>query len=195
MQIFRRYSLKHFLRAQDGVTAIEFAFIAPIVLLFIFGTLEFAWMFFAENVLENAANAAARTGKTGYIAANMTREQYILQQITKSVGNLLDPALIKLTTRNYKAFDDVGEPEPYIDKNNNGHYDPGETFTDKNKDGVWSADSGASGAGNERDIVVYDVTYPWKIMTPFIANVLGNGKVTLGTRLIIRNEPFNGDSG
>lgn len=190
----RREFLRSFCAGDDGVTAIEFAFIAPMLLMFTFGIMEFAFVFLANNVLENAANEASRMGKTGYIAAQMTREAYLKKIVSDRIDGLMDPDLLTMTTKVYKGFDDVGKPEPFTDANTSGMYDYGEVFNDTNGNGQWDSDMGGSGQGDERDVVVYDFNYPWKYMTPFIGNILSNDGITIGTRIVIRNEPFNDES-
>lgn len=50
---------------------------------------------------------------------------------------------------------------------------------------------GALGAGGSNDVVVYTVSYPWKLFTPFISSFFGNdGIVTLTARSVVKNEAF-----
>lgn len=185
---------KRFRKDEKGVTALEFAFAAPVILYFIFGTLEFSYLFMANNVLENAANHASRTGKTGYVEAGMTREEYIMSQVNSRINGLMDPTKLSLSSKVYKSFDDIGQAEPYIDTDGNGQYDVGEDFTDSNGNGGWDTDMGSEGLGEAGEIVVYDVTYPWQMITPLLRNILSNdGNFTITTRIVIKNEPYNED--
>ncbi|HVY12776.1 MAG TPA: TadE family protein [Alphaproteobacteria bacterium] len=171
----------------------EFAFVLPILLYFVVGTMEFSIMFMAQNMLENAMTYAARAGKTGYAAAGMTRDQYLLMLAQSRVDRLMDPTQLSLNTESYSSLDKIGKPEPYVDRNGNGAYDLGETFTDVNSNGHWDADQGIDSEGNSGDVVVYTISYPWHMMTPFLSNILSNnGTVTLSSRLVVKNEPYNG---
>ncbi len=173
------------------MTAIEFAFVSPVLLLFMFGILEFAMVFLANNALENAVDNAARTGKTGYVQSGESREQTLLTGITQTVSTLLDPTKITLTSEVYSSTDQIGKPEPFTDTNKNGVYDAGEPYTDTNHNGQWDADQGAQGLGDGGDVVVYNITYPWHVMTPFVANIIGdNGIITLSSRVVVLNEPY-----
>ena len=49
-------------RSQRGATVVEFAFIAALVFVIIFGILEFGLIFLQEHYVANAAREAARIG-------------------------------------------------------------------------------------------------------------------------------------
>lgn len=184
--------LIRFSRDERGVTALEFAFVAPVLLLFIFGILEFAMVFFAANTLESAVNNASRTGKTGYVENGISREQTLLNEITARASGLLDPEEISLTTTTYEDYDQIGQGEPYTDSNSNGMRDDGETFTDSNRNGRWDATLGEQGLGEAGEVVVYQISYPWRLMTPLIGNIIGtDGVLTLSTRVVVKNEPYS----
>jgi Flp pilus assembly protein TadG len=53
-------ALKRLADASDGVTAVEFAFVGPIVIALIFGALQVAVIFLAKATLESATESASR---------------------------------------------------------------------------------------------------------------------------------------
>lgn len=177
-------------RNTDGVVAIEFAFIAPVVLLMIMGTIEFSLIMFTTAVMESATSHTSRLGKTGYTEAGSTREEQLVANIQALTSGLLDPDEIEITAKVYDAFDDVGDPEPFVDANNNLQYDDGETYSDINGNMQWDADMGAEGFGDANDVVVYTVSYPWRINTPLISSIIGN-VFTITARAAVKNEPYN----
>jgi len=181
-----------FCKNNSGITAVEFAFVLPIMLFFIFGILEFSMVFMAANVLENAANTGTRTGKTGFVDKDISREQTIRNTINQRLAGFLDPSKITITTRVYKAFGDIGKAEPYVDRNTNGQYDKGESYTDVNANGQWDSDMGTTGLGVAGEIVVYEISYPWQVMTPFISQMLADdGLINLTSHIVVRNEPYS----
>lgn len=181
----------HILKAQEGVAAVEFALIAPVALLLIMGIIETSLVMFAQNVLESATFAAARTGKTGFVETDATREATIRSVLEDRGGVVFDTSLIDITSLTYARFDQIGDPEPYIDANNNQMRDDGENFTDVNGNGLYDTDMGADGVGNAGEIVVYTVSYPWNIFTPMVQDFLAeDGVITLSSRMVIQNEPF-----
>lgn len=183
--------LQRFKKTESGATALEFAIIAPVVMLLLFGIIEFAIIMAVYNVMEGATAVSSRLGKTGYTAGGMTREQTIIDSIKQRAGTLIDSTKLTLTSKFYKQYDQINDPEPFIDANHNGVYDTGETFTDINGNGHWDADMGASGYGSAGDVVVYTVSYPWSITTPIMSNLMGsNGVYTITTHAVVKNEPY-----
>lgn len=183
--------LKKFCRAQAGATAIEFAVVAPVMCILVMGIIEFSLIMMVYNVMEGATATSARTGKTDYVDASGNRQQTILDQITARAGSLIDGTKLTVTTKYYKQYDQINDPEPYVDTNHNGQYDPGEPFTDINGNGVWDADMGQSGFGSAGDIVVYTVSYPWAISTPIVSSFIGTGGIfTITTHAVVKNEPY-----
>jgi hypothetical protein len=183
---------RHFVECRRGVTAVEFAFVLPILMFFTVGIMEFSTMFMAQNMLENAVNTASREGKTGFVKTGMSRDAYLLELVQNKIDGLMDPSKVTMESQVYEALDQVGEPEPFTDKvPKNGAYDPGEVFTDMNGNGEWDPDMGTEGLGTHGDVVVYTITYPWQVMTPMIAEIFGNdGIVPLTSRILVKNEPY-----
>ena len=52
---------KSFLKCQRGASAVEFAIVLPLLLLFIFGIIEFGILFYNKAVITNASREGART--------------------------------------------------------------------------------------------------------------------------------------
>lgn len=186
---FRPFTLTRLLRSARGITTLEFAFIVPIFLLIIMGVVEFSLIMFSMAAMESATATTSRTGKTGWTATGMNREQTIIASIKDHTAGLLDPNKITITYTIYPSFDKVNDPEPFIDANGNGSYNAGESFTDINGNGQWDSDMGQSGVGSAGDIVVYNVTYPWQIHTPIISTFTGN-PFNITVRAVVKNEPF-----
>lgn len=184
-------SLTSLWASNEGASAVEFALIAPVLILLSIGMIEISLMMLTQNIMESATFTASRTGKTGFTAEGKTREQTIIDALTDTASGLLNVGLINIESQSYNEFGDVGQPEPYIDANANGTRDNGENFTDVNGNGQYDTDMGADGAGNAGQIVVYTVTYPWHIATPLMNTIMGtNGTFTLTARTVVRNEPF-----
>lgn len=184
-------SLRSIQHDQDGVTAIEFAIIAPVFLLFILGIIEFGIIMMVYNVMEGATAISSRLGKTGYAESGKTREQTILDAVAARGGSLIDADKLILTSKFYKQYDQINDPEPYIDANHNGQYNTGESYTDVNGNGHWDADMGSSGYGSSGDVVVYTISYPWSVTTPILQNLIGtHGIYTITTHAVVKNEPY-----
>lgn len=177
---------------ERGVTAIEFALIAPAVLMMTFGTIEFGLLLYAQSVMESATSNTSRLGKTGYSDSGISRQQTLINMLAARSEPLLDRNLFTVTTKVYPSFNSVNQPEPFLDANSNGIHDAGETYTDVNGNAQWDADMGLDGLGNANDIVVYTVTYPWNVMTPVMREFIGTGGViNLTARTVVKNEPYD----
>jgi Flp pilus assembly protein TadG len=174
----------------SGVTAVEFALIAPVLMLLIMGTVEVGLMTAAQRMLDNATFAGSRTGKTGYIATGKTQAQTIQAGIQKAVPAILDPSKITLTSIAYPDYSYM-KPEPFVDKNKNGKWDVGETYTDSNNNGKYDDGTGTNGSGSCGQIVMYTATYSWKLFTPLLSRVIGTaGNVPLKSSITVKNEPY-----
>jgi hypothetical protein len=81
------------------------------------------------------------TGKDfeGYVIYRSTDPSFNdIQTITDGKGSPFLNEPLKTVDGFEAKFDVDVLPEPFIDENQNGKYDPGESFSDLNKDGVWS---------------------------------------------------------
>ncbi|MHA1535943.1 MAG: TadE/TadG family type IV pilus assembly protein [Alphaproteobacteria bacterium] len=184
-------------RRNDGAAAVEFAFVAPVLLLTILGIMEVAMVLIVSTLIEGGLRDAARFGITGFVPQGMTRAEQITSIISDATIGLVKLPDIDIQTLVYPSFSEVGQPEPYTDTNGNGAYDIGEPFTDINVNGQWDADMGAAGVGGPGDIVLYKVKYNLPTMTPLLSTMLGgaDGKVQLSASIAVRNEPYPSSTG
>ncbi len=71
----------------EGVTAIEFALLLPILAILTVGTMELGLIIFCKIVLEGATSNSGRVAKIGDTRAELPREQYIRSEVERmSVG-------------------------------------------------------------------------------------------------------------
>ena len=189
MKICVLRKLKELRRNKDGVTAIEFAIIAPTLLMLIMGSLETSLMMYARSIMEGATFQSSRTGKTGYVEAGMTQTETIIAAINDRAGILMDVDNITVTPKSYGSFSEVGEPEPFIDTNGNGVRDFGESYTDINGDGEYSDDMGIDSYGSSAQITMYTITYDWPVFTPVLQPFFGTSR-TLTALTVVKNEPY-----
>lgn len=188
--------LRRFARAQSGAAAIEFALALPPLILLIIGMFEVAVTMFVSTSVENGLREASRYGITGDTPAGISRQDQILAIIKANTFGMLDPDTTSITFMKYASFQDVGQPEPFVDTPapsplHNGKYDAGENFTDLNGNGKWDDDRGIAGVGASGDVVRYKVDYQWQLMTPLLSDMLGdNGVFHMSASVVVRNEPY-----
>jgi len=87
-------------RDQRGSTIVEFALVLPVILLLVFGMIEFGRVLNAQVIIRNAAREGARVGSVGKSAGDITA---VVQSMTSTLGN--DAATISVTN----AQGDSGE--------------------------------------------------------------------------------------
>jgi Flp pilus assembly pilin Flp len=176
-------------RDRRGASAVEFAFVAPVILLLVFGIFEVAVAVLLASTIEESVFQASRFGATGEDAGGTPRAERVLQIVEARTYGLIDMDDVAIETLVYDNFSDVGAPEPFADADGDGRHDAGESFTDVNGNARWDADMGRAGLGGPGDIVVYRVTWDWGIMTPLLRGVLGDG-LRQSASVALRNEPF-----
>ncbi|SKA36365.1 TadE/TadG family type IV pilus assembly protein [Consotaella salsifontis] len=180
---------------EAGVTAVEFALIAPVLFMLFMGIVEYGLAEAANMLLKHATYTAAREGRTGFSSENSTREETVRAIVRKEASLLMDADKLSIDSRRYTDFATMASPEPFIDANGNGIRDNGENYTDLNGNGQY--DGAVAGIGGATQVVVYTVSYPWKFFTPLIGNLAGHdGVLTLTAKAVVQNEPYNtGSSG
>lgn len=175
-------------RCTRGATAVEFALILPLLLLFLVGSIETAINLFIGSSIELAVLEASRFGITGQEDED-NRAAIIRRIVDDRTYGLLDMDKVDIDTLVYDDFDDIGKPEPWDDANGNAVWDTGEIYDDVNENGQWDEDMGANGVGGRDAIMVYRVTYPWGVVTPMMQRILGRS-VKHVSAIAVQNEPF-----
>jgi hypothetical protein len=177
-------------RDARAVTAVEFAMIAPVLVLLTLGTIDVGYTLTVKRLLEASAREASRFGITGSVPADRTREAQIRAIVERTLIAPEAGERLAIAVRAYKSFDNVGQPEPFDDTNANGVRDAGEAYTDVNGNGRWDSDMGVPAAGGSGDVVVYTLTYPQPVLVPFMERIYGADTITHRARAVVRNEPF-----
>ncbi|MDB5672609.1 MAG: hypothetical protein JWO25_3568 [Alphaproteobacteria bacterium] len=178
-------------RDRKGISTVEFALVAPVLLLMIMGFFDLAHREYATAVLQGALQKAARdsTLETG-TANGATIDAAIQAQVKKVLGKgtQFTPAPQRFS---YTDFSGVGQAETFIDKPPlNGKYDKGECFQDVNGNGKWDADIGVNGNGGAQDAVTYKVFVSYPRLFP-MAKLLGwSANQTISASTVLRNQPY-----
>lgn len=186
----RRGLVRGFRGDESGSTLIEFAMISMALVTLLTGIIEFSMIMLAKNSMEAATNISSRLGKTGFTDNGLSREDTILAEVERRTGAIIDPQKLAISSKSYEQFDQIGKPEPWNDANQDGFPDPGE-YTDINGNGQYDEDMGIAGIGGSDDVVVYTVSYPWRLFTPLIGGFFGsNSTIELSASSVVKNEPF-----
>ena len=174
-----------------AMAAVEFALTAPVFLLLLMGIFDYSWQFYAQQVLQGAVAKAARDST---LESNNTSQTALDDHVRDLVRNVFKDADVSFTRKVYDSFEEVGNPEPFKDSNNNGKYDSSpikECFEDINGNGVWDADRARTGNGGPDDIVLYTASMTFDRVLP-VWRMLGQPQeTTLKASTVLRNQPFS----
>jgi Flp pilus assembly protein TadG len=174
-------------RDARGATAVEFAAIAPALLMVLLGLMELSHNIYTTTLLEGAIQQAGRNSSLEGAGA---RSLAIDTKLRSVVEDIVPNATIAISRRAYADYTDVEQPEDFTDANDDGLCNDGEPFEDVNGNGAWDEDRGRANSGGARDAVLYDVTVTYPRAFP-VMGLLGFGKtVTAKARTVLRNQPY-----
>lgn len=180
MTLFRKLH-----RDENGAAIVEFALVAPTMVLMMMGVFELGHTMYVQSVVNGAMQEAGR---------DSTVEKAQLKQIEKQIERRVGPvaAGAEFTYRrafhtNYSTIDRM---ELFTDVNNDGECNNGEPFEDLNENGVRDQAKGKDGQGNARDAVVFQVDVKYDRLFPMPSLQGWSAENTVVGRTILRNQPF-----
>ena len=176
--------LRHEVR---GAAAVEFALVAPALLLTIMGIFDVGYNIYANTMVQGAIQHAARNSTIEGSAARTTQ---IDAAVARAVHNVVPRATIAFSRKAYANFSDVSRPEDYTDSDGDGVCNNGEPFEDANRNGNWDSDRGSSGQGGARDAVLYSVTVTYARGFPMASLIGLPDMVTTEAATVLRNQPY-----
>ena len=178
MRLARRASPRRFARRQDGAVAVEFGLILLPFLALMFGIMETALVFFADQTLETAVADSARLIMTGQAQNQALNQSTFKDAVCARIYGLFNcQGGIQVDVRTYTSFGSITYTPPLDTNGNlvtsNFVYQPG-------------------GPG---DIVVVRLYYAWPIYVSLmnlnrLSNMSGNNRLLVATAAF-RNEPYN----
>jgi Flp pilus assembly protein TadG len=176
-----------------GATIVEFAIVAPVLVLLIMGLFDQLYQVYATSILNGAVQKAARDA-TLQVDNSASSNASLDAAVLAIIKDLAPTAIAVSTRKSYPNFAGVGDPEPFVDTNHNGVRDPGECFTDTNGNGVWDVDPGITGDGSASDVVLYTMTITYPRLFP-AGKLLGTGSTTsITASTIMKNQPWANQS-
>ena len=155
-----------------GSVAIEFAFLAPMVLALTIGGLQVGMVYFAQTELSRVTNAASRSvmlgGATGQTAAQFQTSLCANLAVIFSCSGLM----VSLTPQ--PSYSSIGTTPPTLTYDANGKV----------------TNSFPYNPGTYGDIMVLQVMYLLPVVSgPLFKFATSNGQVQLVSTLVFKNEP------
>lgn len=170
-----------------GSTIVEFAVLAPTMLVLIMGSMDLAYRGYVTSVLEGEMQKAGRdSGMEGQDAAKLAA---IEAKVKSQVGLVLKNATFSQVRKSYISYL-LDKPERFTDTNNNNSRDPGECFDDVNGNGQWDSDPGNAGQGGANDVVVYSMTVSFPRLFPMYGMLGWPQTETITVRTYLKNQPY-----
>ena len=177
-------------RDTRGATLVEFAIVAPVMILLILGICDLAYQVYAQSILNGAMQKA---GRDSTIQGAASSASAIDAKVSNMVKKVAANATFTFTRKNYDSFSLI-KPEPFTDTNNNGVRNTGECFTDVNGNGTWDSDPGLAGQGGANDVTVYTVTVNYPHLFPVTKLFGWSAKQTITASTLLKNQPYASQS-
>jgi Flp pilus assembly protein TadG len=178
---------------QRGVTVIEFAIVAPVLLLLIVGGLELGHMKYVQTIFVGQVQKAGRDMSLESSASALNQAS-VMANVTKYISGVAYGAKVTYSVQSFHDYRNVAKrAEEFGDANSNGVCDNSETFVDSNANGVWDSDGAVSGRGGAKDVVLLTVnlSYPRMAMGRFFG---GGDTINLQSSTVLRNQPSTSQS-
>ena len=174
------------LRDRKGATIIEFAIVAPVMLMMIMGLGDILLQAYAQAVLDGAMQKA---GRDSAIQGGANATAAIDGTVRAAVDAVTHNATYVTTRRAYANFS-AARPEVFTDSDNDNVHDPRECFFDVNGNRQWDDDPGSVGQGGADDATLYTMTVTFDRVFPIAGLVGGSTTKTLTSRTVLKNQPF-----
>lgn len=168
--------LRRFRDGEQGTSAVEFAFIAPIFLALTLAIAELSVVFFTGQYLETVVQDSARiimTGQAQSGSVSYTADTFKNQVVCPRLVALIKCSNLSIEVRDYSSFSGIS-PESPTDSSNNL----------KTKF-IFSM-------GGPSSTVLVRAFYPWQLMAArlFDMSNLAGGKYLIQASAAFRNEPY-----
>lgn len=181
-------------RDEGGAALVEFAFVAPVLILLIMGMMDIGHRIYATAILQGSVQKAARDATLDDGTENASA-------IDDRVKDLMLPVLqpepisdFDFQRQNYSNFTDVSQPEDFTDTNGDGECNNGEPYDDVNDNDSWDDDRGAIGQGNAKDAVLYTVRVSYPRLFPMAGLIGLPEEEIIEASTVLRNQPFGEQS-
>ncbi|ATW04929.1 TadE family protein [Sphingorhabdus sp. YGSMI21] len=181
-------------RDDAGAALVEFALVAPVLILLIMGMLDLGHRIYATAILQGSVQKAARDASLDDGSANASSIDDRVKELMLPVVQPEPVSDFEFTRKNYSDFSDVAQPEDFTDNNGDGECNNGEPYDDVNGNDSWDADRGATGQGNAKDAVLYTVKVTYPRLFP-MAELIGLSQdEVIQASTVVRNQPFGEQS-
>lgn len=181
---------RSFARDVRGATLVEFAFVAPILVLMLMFLFDTGYYLYARAILSGEIQAAGRA--SALETATDANRALLDNSVETAVKRLVGGGTLHFDRLAFKSYGRAqSRAEAFIDSNGDDICNNDESFDDANRNGVRDADSGVAGQGGAKDVTIYSATLEYDRLFP-MASLLGwSEQVSITAHTILRNQPFD----
>ena len=189
-----RSSLRH---DRKGATLVEFAIVAPVMMLMLMGLSDLTYQTYAREMLAGAMQKAARDAA---LQGGATQTAALDDKVLTMLSTIMTKPIASCATtpaantfcssrRSYANFSSVA-PERFDDDNGNNQRDSNECYDDVNANGNWDAEPGAIGQGGANDVTRYTMAVTYPRLFPIAAMMGWDGNSTIVSETLVKNQPY-----
>lgn len=172
-------------RDQAGAAIVEFALVAPTMVVMMMGVFELGHTMYVQSVVNGAMQEAGRDSTVE--RANLAN---IETQVRRRVGPVAPGAVFEFKRAFQQQYVTINRKEPFSDLDGDGKCNDGEPYEDLNDNGIRDLATGVDGQGNARDVVVFQVDVEYDRLFPMPSLSGWSNENTVVGRTILRNQPF-----
>lgn len=174
----RRGMLARWRRDEKGITAIEFAMVAPPFLMLLYGIIGVGLYFFTTFTLENALEQAARLIRTGQAqSSGMTAAQFAQEVCDRAPGFVDCTGKLRVSVKNFNEWTQITNATLPTCLDAGGNLTNATSYT----------------PGGSGEVVLVWVCYEWDFSRyiPFLnLSDMGNGSRLIQAATTFRTEPY-----
>jgi Flp pilus assembly protein TadG len=166
--------LRRLARNSDGVSAIEFALVGPIVIALLVAILQTGVVFLYQQVLQTATTQAARLIMTGQAQTQNLSSAQFVADVCSDAGAMFDCSKFSANVQKFSSFSSMSQTSPI-------------------SNGTFNASSNSFSMGGPGDIILVQVFYQLPVSGGPLGFTLANtnnGKAVLVGTSVFRNEPY-----
>ncbi len=173
---------------KNGATLMEFALVAPPLILTLMGIFDLGHRTYLNSVLYGAMQKAGRDSSLETGGAQLTAIDNKVRDAVSPVllGSTFQPIIRRAT----KSFAAAQSGEPFTDINANGLRDALECFDDENGNGTWDSTAGTTGLGGTDDVITYQARINFQHVFPMPGLLGWPATDTLTATTVLRNQPY-----
>ncbi len=179
-------------RDRRGATFVEFALLAPVMLLLLMGLFDLCYRSYAQSILNGAVQSAGRRATLEGNASG-TSTAAIDSAVVAQVRVIARNIRWESSRKSYQTFGNI-RAEPFDDSNHNNQYDVGECYSDVNGNHQWDANAGKDSQGGANDITLYTMSMTYPRLFPLYGLMGLSAEQTISAQTLLKNQPYGAQS-